>query len=185
MKKITAVILVGLIIFTLVSCGEKTPKLDGVEAPIDILNAVWATYTEETEKFYARGGDYNSYVENAPGVYSLNDKESAAAELVLNDKTIAMVDGAASLMHAMNSNSFTGVAYHIADGIAATAFIDEMKEAINNNQWICGSPEKLLVAELTDEYVVIAFGTNEIIKTFNNKLVAKFEMAKVSVDSIG
>ncbi|MBR5314008.1 MAG: hypothetical protein IKU45_01185 [Clostridia bacterium] len=184
MKKLIALVLTGLMIVALVACGAKAPKLEGVEAPVDILKAVWETYDSETEMFFAMGGDMNNMVDNAPGAYSLEDKESAAAQLVLNEKAIAMVDGAASLMHAMNANNFTGAAYHIAEGSTAADFIAEMKEAIKNNQWICGFPEKLLVAELTDEYVVIAFGAGDIIDTFNNKLVAKFDMAKVTVDPI-
>ena len=184
MKKLIALVLTGLMIFALAACGAKTPKLEGVEAPVDILTAVWETYDAETEKFFAMGGDMNNMVENAPGAYSLEDKESAAAQLVLNEKAIAMVDGAASLMHAMNANTFTGAAYHIAEGYTAADFIAEMKEAIKNNQWICGFPEKLFVAELTEEYVVVAFGAGDIIDNFNNKLVAKYDMAKVTVEPL-
>ena len=59
-----------------------------------------------------------------------------------------------------------------------------MKNSIKNNQWICGFPEKLLVAELTDEYVVIAFGAGQIIDTFEAKLAAKYEIAVITVEAL-
>ncbi len=182
MKKLLALILASLMLVALVSCGGAK-KLEGVEEPVDILEKVWNSYGEE-DKFFAMGGDFNNIVDNAPGKYNVEDKESIASQLVVNDKAVAMIDGAASLIHAMNGNTFTGAAYHIAEGSKAADFVAEMKEAIKNNQWICGFPEKLLVSELSEEYVVIAFGETTIIDTFNKNLSAAFEGANISVEPI-
>lgn len=200
MKKLLALILAGLMIFSFASCAKndagkndvenagssdkEEAKLEGVEAPVDILEAIWATYDAETEKFFAAGGDMENMVDNAPGAYNLANKEAAVAELVLNDTTIAMVDEAARLVHAMNANNFTAAAYHIAEGSTAKAFLDGMKDAIKNNQWICGFPEKLLVAELSEEYVVVVYGAGDLVETFKTKLTAKYDFAKVTVDSL-
>lgn len=198
MKKILALILAALMICTLVACGGKgdennanetknelneAPKLEGVEAPVDILNAIWATYGEN-EMFFAMGGDIDNAVNNAPGKFNIENKDYVVSQLVCPEAALAMVDGAASLMHAMNANTFTGAAYSIKDGSDASAFITAMKTAIQGNQWMCGFPEKVLTAKVTDDYVVVAFGNGEIIETFKNKLTAKYDFAVVEVDAI-
>jgi hypothetical protein len=189
MKKLLALILAGLMIFTFAACGKDAGdkdanKLEGVEAPVDILSAIWDTYDAETEKFFAMGGDFENPVDNAPGTYNISNKENVAAQLVCPEDALAMVDGAASLMHAMNANTFTGAAYSIKEGASADAFITAMKTAIQGNQWMCGFPEKLLTAKVTDDYVVVAFGNGEIIETFKGKLTAQYDFAVVEVDAI-
>ncbi len=203
MKKLIALIFAGLMLFAFAACGDKTdgndgknnetleetkgedtPKLEGVKAPVDILTAVWGSYGDE-EKFFAMGGDFENIVDNAPGAFDITNKDSMASQLVCPENAVAMIDGAASLLHAMNANTFTGAAYHIKDGSEASAFISEMKTAIQGNQWICGFPEKLLVAEVTDEYVVVAFGNGEIIETFKTKLTSQYNFAEIEVEAIG
>ena len=37
-------------------------------------------------------------------------------------------------------------------------------------QWMCGFPDKLVVAEVGDEYVVTVFGADELVDTFMTHL---------------
>ena len=182
MRKLISFILIALVFVMLVSCGGAR-KIEGVNEPKDVLEKVWTTYGED-EKFFAMGGDYNNIVDNAPGAYDITDKDSTFSQLVVNETALGMIDGAASLTHAMNANTFTGASYHIADGSNADEFISEMKTSIENNQWVCGFPEKLLVAKLTEEYVVVAFGETTIVDKFNEKLAAQYDFAEISVEPI-
>lgn len=205
MKKLIALILAGLMLFAFAACGtttdtnndgeetkaetqgeqnEGTDTPAGIEAPVDILTAVWSTYDED-HKFFAMGGDMANPVDNAPGAYSLADMEAASSQLVCSADTLAMVDSAAALFHGMNLNTFTGAAYHIKDGSDAAAFITAAKNDIQNNQWMCGFPEKLLVAEITSEYVVVVFGNGEAIDYFNTQLAAQYSSADITVEAIG
>ena len=206
MKKLIALILAGLMIFTLAACGtpadnepdetkgnetkaeetkNEAPKLEGVAAPVDILTAIWATYNEETEKFFSYGGDFEHMVDNAPGAFDLTNKDTVVAQLVCPESAQAMIDGAASLIHGMNANTFTSAAYHIKGGSDAAAFLAEMKTAIQGNHWMCGFPEKVLTAKVSDDYVVVAFGNGEAIEIFKGKLTAIYSSATVEVDAIG
>ena len=203
MKKLLTLILAGLMIFTLASCaGEPADKgnadetkaeteaeaekneLEGVEAPADILNAVWNTFDED-HKFLCIGGDIENPVDNAAGAYNIANAENLVAQLVCNADAAAMIDSAASLMHMMNANTFTGAAYHIKDGSDAEAFITTMKTAIQGNQWMCGFPEKLLTAKVTDDYVVVVFGNGDLVEYFKTQLTAQYSFAEVNVDPIG
>lgn len=183
MKKIIAICLAALMLVALAACaggGAETPKLEGVEAPVDILSATWAKYADD-EKFFAMGGDFNNVVDNAPGAYDITDAEALASQLVCTGDAATMIDGAASLMHAMNANTFTGAAYHLTDAKNADAFVAAMQENIKNNQWMCGFPETLLIVTLGD-YVVVSFGAADITATFKTHLTASFESATVAVE---
>ena len=93
-----------------------------------------------------------------------------------------MIDGAASLMHAMNANTFTGAAYHVADAGNLDAFVAAMKGAIESNQWMCGFPEKLIIATLGEDYAVVAFGAADIIDNFKTKLTAAYPVTVIAVE---
>lgn len=148
----------------------STTEADGSTA-LSILNDVWATY-EEDEKFHAMGGDTTNPVDNAPGLFNLEDKEMLQAFLLVPAEEAKRIDEAASLVHSMNTNNFTGAAFHLADGADAETFADIMKGSIKNNQWMCGSPDQYVIYQVKDEYVVTAFGTMDIMKVFKEKFTA-------------
>ena len=169
---------------TLDDTKNETPKLEGVAAPVDVLNAIWAKYADD-QKFFAMGGDFSNLVDNAPGAYSLADKDSLAAQLICKGDAANSVAEAASLIHAMNANTFTGAAYKLTEGADMDAFLTAIKSDIQGNQWICGFPEKLLTAKISGEYVVVAFGNGEIIETFKTNLVSAYSFVEPTVDTIG
>ncbi len=147
-----------------------------------VLNNVWTTYGED-EKFFAMGGDMNHPVDNAAGIYSLDDTEALGASLLVPNDAVAMIDEAASLIHGMNANTFTGAAFHLTDAGNVDAFADAMKNNILNTQWMCGFPDQLAIYKVNDEYVISAFGNAEIMETFKNKVSQVFgESAKLLVD---
>lgn len=161
--------------------NDSTTPLEGVNAPVDILNTVWSSYTED-ERFFATGGDANTPVDNAPGPMDIADADSMLSLAVCPAEALDMIDGSASLMHAMNANNFTGVAYHLKDTADANSFTAAMKNAIENNQWLCGFPEKLMIATLADDYVVVAFGSATIVDTFKAKLTSAYDVARITTD---
>jgi len=193
-KKILALLLTVMMATALVACsGEDNRTSDEVEnttdAPADedagqdtedtelavdsvsILNDVWSTYGEN-DKFYGMGGDMNNMVENAPGLFSLEDKEALAATLLVKDDAAGMIDEAASLVHGMNLNVFTGASFHLTDAANKQVFADAMKNNILNNQWMCGSPDQYVIYSVYDEYVVVAFGAVDVMNVFKANFAA-------------
>ncbi|MBE6762768.1 MAG: hypothetical protein E7553_00225 [Ruminococcaceae bacterium] len=183
MKKVLAIVLSVLMLVSLTACGgEKAPaKLEGVSAPVDVLSTVWGSYADD-EKFFAMGGDYENMVDNAPGAVDVTNAETMQALLVCPADAAAMVDGAASLIHGMIANNFTAGAYHIKDGADQAAFVTAMQTAVKGNQWMCGFPEKLMIATLASDYVVVAFGAGDIIETFKTKLTAAYDVTVLAVE---
>ena len=190
MKKIIALLLVAVMALGLVACGTTNNTDEGnkettgakVEAPasaLEVLENIWALYGED-EKFFAMGGfklDTEGIpvtVEGAPGVVEDNDYLNYTL-LVPAEQTVTE---AASLMHAMNANTFTCGAYKVAD---VQAFASAMQTAIQGNQWMCGFPERLLIANVGG-IVVVAFGKGEVMTPFQNHLTKAYAGAEVLVN---
>ena len=206
MKKIIAMLLSLTVVLGLAACGNNTAKdttpatttapVETTEAPVetteefveetlpapatngatDLINAIWNAIPEDN-KFFAMGGDWNNIADNAAGVYGLEDKEAITATLLIPADQIANVDEAASLMHAMMANNFTCGAFHVTGDKAA--FVAAMHDAVVNNQWICGMPEKMIIAEI-GEYVLVAFGINDAINPFEDALKTVYADATVN-----
>ncbi len=177
MKKIIATILALTLVMGLAACGGAAQNNEKEVVPasaLEILETIWGAYANE-EKFFAMGGDYTNPVDNAPGSFSLTEPETVTAMLLVPAAQQSNIDAAASLVHAMMSNNFTGAAYHVTGD--AAAFADAMRTAITGNQWMCGMPEKLTIAVIGGEYVVVAFGINDIMTNFEAKLKAAYPKA--------
>ncbi len=184
MKKGIIIAVVAVVAIAAIVCGViflgggNTPKVEVADSA-DVLNKVVSTYAEE-EKFFAMGGDFTNPVDNAAGIYSLEDKESVVATLHISEDLIGQIDEAASYMHAMNANTFTGAAFHLTDAKTAETFAASLKDSITSTQWMCGIPEKLVMYTINGgEYVVYAVGAADLLDNFSQKLVAVYGEAAV------
>jgi len=181
MKKIIALLLAVTAVLGLAACGNggaqdtTTEPAVVIESAVELINTVWNAVPEDN-KFFAMGGDMNNITDNAAGVYGLEDQEAITSTLLIPADQIANVDEAASLMHAMLANNFTCGAFHVTGDKAA--FVEAMHSAVANNQWICGMPEKLIIAEI-GEYVLVAFGINDAIAPFETALTTAYPTANM------
>jgi len=141
----------------------------------EVLTNIW-NQVPEASRFFAMGGDFNNMVDGAPGVYSLED-EGLTTTLLIPAEQIANVDEAASLVHAMNLNNFTAGMFHVTGDVAA--FADAMHTAISNNPWMCGMPEKMIIAVIDGEYVLACFGINDAVGPFETALGTAYANAEI------
>lgn len=149
-----------------------------VGSALEALESVWNLFAEE-EKFWVVGGDTQNAVENAPGAVALKATDYLTTTLLIPQAQLGGVTEAASMVHAMNSNNFTCGVYKVAD---LSAFADAMKNALQNHQWICGSPELLKIVDLGGGYVLVAFGVGDAINPFFQKLATAHPQAKTLFD---
>ena len=186
MKKFTVLILSLAMACSLVACGKEDKK-ENTEATeeavqitdsLEVLTTVWGSY-EDADKFPVAGGDYNNSVMDAPGTFDVSDTVSLDAMLGVPEASAALVDGAASIMHMMNANTFTAGVYHVADSANQADFCTALKDNIMNRQWMCGFPDTLIVVTIGNEYVVSAFGAADVIETFKTKLTTEYPMAEI------
>ena len=195
MKKIVTLLLAVAMLLTLVACGngskdttangEETTASQAVESkdPLTVLQTVWASYGDD-EKFAVAGGDMseeNSKMDE-PGVFSLENKEELDATLGLSAEAAEKVDSAASLVHMMNANTFTCGAFKVKNAEDVASLAEQLKDNILKRQWMCGFPDKLVVASV-DDVVLAFFGKNDNIDTFKAKLTAAYASAEVISES--
>lgn len=175
MKKFTVIALALAMMLTLFAgCGksesaETVPAQELPASALEILETVWANYADE-EKFSVVGGNIEANIMDAPGNYDLAYAENMTWNLLVPAERIGDVAEAASMIHMMNANTFTCGVFKLADGVTAADFGAAMKDAVLNNQWMCGFPETLLIRNFGDTYVLVAFGVNDAMTTFEKHL---------------
>ena len=197
MKKLIALLLAMVLVMGLVACGNKTPDtpvvddkpvddtpatdaptdpvVTGPASALELLETVWALYGDD-EKFPVFGGDGINMVDGAPGAYT--DMEAQHSQLLVPADQQANDAEIASLFHGMMLNNFSCGAFKLAEGVDAAAFADTMYTAVTGNQWMCGFPEKVMIAVVGD-CVVMVFGLNDAVNPFEAKLVEAYPDAEV------
>ena len=69
----------------------------------------------------------------------------------------------------MNANTFTAGAYQVKRGEDIDALARQLETNILSRQWICGFPDKVLVAHVGG-CLIGAFGAEELIDNFKTHL---------------
>ena len=186
MKKLMALILSAVMVLTLFAgCAgnnTNTESNDNAQVPgsaLEILQNIWAGYAED-DKFAIMGGNPESMNMEGPGVWDPAYAEGMAYSLLIPDEYVASVTEAASMIHMMNANTFTCGVMHLAEGTDVAAFTAAMEQKIQTNPWMCGFPEKLIIAVIGGEYVLTAFGVNDAMNPFEGYLNAAYADAEIA-----
>lgn len=189
MKKTAALFLTVMVIFALSGCSKQN-KTEGDQGSgqvkyaeaLDVLHAVKDVYAED-DIFAMYGGDQENAVMDAPGGFDITKTEELENMLGLPADQIANIDDAASMVHMMNANTFTGAAYRLKDGQDINAFADAVKAAILDKQWICGQPDTLIIINVDGKYVITAYGASELIETFKNNALSALDGAQMITEA--
>ena len=154
---------------------------DEISEPAVLLNTVWS-YFGDDERFAVTGGDFSSgeLIQEAAS-FGLSDPDALDYVTGFPAAQIGSIDSAASLMHMMNQNTFTSGAFHVVEGTDKTALNQAIRDNIMNRMWMCGFPDKMIVANVGD-YVVSAFGKNQAMDSFTAHLVEAYPNAEIVFD---
>ena len=146
---------------------DKGNEVQTVEA-LTALQTAWNALGDD-EKPFAMGGGYETIVDNAPGSVPTTDEDYLTGILLVPADELSKVSAAASVMHAMNTNTFCAGAFNLVDGADYDAFAAALHEAIQGNQWICGFPEKMHIANVGN-CLVVAYGNAQLVDAFCGNL---------------
>ncbi len=142
------------------------PPVQNIDNPcLQQLQALWDAFPEN-QKFACAGGDWENFVDGAPGSTN-TDPEILCGMLLVPENQTSQVTCAASLLHALNANTFTCGVFQVEKGSAAQ-FAQGMRNAIQGSQWVCGFPDMLLIANLGNDIVLSAFGKNTLVNTLKD-----------------
>ena len=184
MKKLISVVLVLVMALSvLAGCAGNNeqptePQVSGPASALAVLENVWTLYGED-EKFPVIGGNMESPVDGAPGAYDMAYAENLTYNLAIPAEELGNVTEAATMIHMMNANTFTAGVVKMAEGADVAAFASTMHDALVNNQWMCGMPEYMVIADMGGQYVLVAFGVNDAMGPFEAKLAEAYPTATV------
>lgn len=165
------------------AAGETgTDSSESISSPeADLLNSIYTSFADD-QKFPIGGGDSANLVMDAPGAFDITNVEELESSLGFPSSQAANIDGAASMIHMMNANTFTGAAYHLIDGADADAFAEAVKETVLAKQWICGMPDTLVILS-ADDYIITAYGNAELIENFKTTALSAVSGSEVILET--
>ena len=131
---------------------------------LDLLNIIFngynATATEDT-MLYVAGGNINNFdtcsMEGPAAFVALAD-EDYDQNLGIPASEVAKIESAASMFNMMNTNVFNSYAVQFKAGTDVDAAIEAIKANVLARQWICGSPEKLVIVKMPGDCIVVVWG---------------------------
>lgn len=192
MKKTISTLLVMIMCiatFALTGCGNETGNNNGGDSKASIESAqafytkVWEAYGENN-KFACAGGDADHTAE-APGEFMLTDANAETFKYLLHvtDDLYNMLDNDVStLQHMMNTNTYCSAVAKLKDSSKASEFAEAYKTAVQQQRWMCGFPDKVVVISVGD-YVVMAYGSEDNIKNLVTACTTVEASSKVLIDA--
>ena len=103
-----------------------------------------------------------------PATSSMDDADLLDSSLGFPAAEAGKIDGAASLVHMMNLNTFTCGAFHVKDRGDVAALCASLRENILDRHWMCGFPDKLVIVTVGD-YVVSVYGYTDLVDTLHRQ----------------
>ena len=170
MKKLIALLLALTLVVAFAGCEKKEEnKLPPVEALTALKTLTEAYNTKYAETEYqlplAGGGYENQNWEGADSV-ATTEVDFLTATMVMPEGEISKISAAASAFHAMFLNNFCAGAYNLIDGADYAAFAAAIKDEMVNHQWVCGTPQKIVIANVGD-CVIAVYGNGELVEKFS------------------
>lgn len=161
---------------------ETEPQLSGSAdtSSAKLLAAIWAAYGEE-DRFASYGGTVENSVADAPGDLDMTNTEELTGKYLLPQRVLDQVENGASLVHLMNNNIFTAAAFGMKQDADLKAEAKALRDGLQSTQWICGQPDRLLVAQV-DGHLLMAFAAKEAMDTFRQNLQSVYPSASILYD---
>lgn len=143
--------------------APETSATEETNTALEVLNKIWAAYPAD-DKFSSFGGDVESAVMDAPGAVTL-DAATLDRSLGFPQDSIDKISAGASLIHMLNTNTFTCGAYRVKDGEDTAVLAEAIRTNIQARRWMCGYPEPLRILTVGDTMISM-FGNSNLIDAF-------------------
>lgn len=153
----------------------------GQSIPAVILGDIWAQY-EPQEHFSVYGGMAEHPVPDAPGDLNPEKPEQWAAHCCFPMGCLQLVQEGASMTHLLNENLFTAVVVRVSEESAISTLIKDWRYGLQHGSWSAVVPERLVLAQVAERYLIMAVGSKENMHTFRRKLLQAYPTAKISYD---
>ena len=142
----------------------ELPYASAVELLQIIFEKYNAAQTTEDTMLWVCGGNINNFDTcnpEGPAAFVALDNEDYNQNLGIPAAEADKIASAASMFNMMNANTFNCFTVQLNDGVDADAFISTLKDNILARQWICGAPEKLVIAKAPGNCIIAVWGVVE------------------------
>ena len=138
------------------------------KSAVELLQIIFEKYnaaqTTEDTMLWVCGGNINNFDTcnpEGPAAFVALDNEDYNQNLGIPAAEADKIASAASMFNMMNANTFNCFTVQLNDGVDADAFISTLKDNILARQWICGAPEKLVIAKAPGNCIIAVWGVVE------------------------
>lgn len=146
-----------------------------------ILENIWTKYADD-ERFAVYGGTVDNSVSDGPGDLDMTNVEELTTAYLLPREQVEAMEEGASMVHMMNNNIFTSAVFKLTATADEKSLVEAWRDNIQQNRWICGQPDRLLMVKVDDSHILMAFGSNEAMTTFQGKVSAIYADAQTLYD---
>lgn len=172
--------------------APEAPKTDAttsaekpaIESAAAFYTKVWGALTDD-QKFPASGGDID-HTADGPAKFNFTAENAETFKwwLHVTDELLAQIDqnDVATLIHMMNTNTFCSAMAKLTDSSKAAEFAEAYKTAIQDQRWMCGFPDTVIVISV-DDYVIMAYGNADIIENVKTACLAADSSAKLLIEA--
>jgi len=158
----------------LTGCGKQAAEetQPSVPAPLELLQTTWDAIPEDS-RFPAYGGNLTGEIQEGPGQLDLENTDFLTYTMLVPENQAKNVTQAAALIHLMNGNAFTCGVYQL-EGVTAADFSTDLGANIRGNQWMCGFPNRMVIAAFGEDTVLAAFGWDDAMTLFLDALTKSY-----------
>ena len=142
-----------------------------------LLRDIWNQYDPQ-EQFSVYGGMQQRPVPEAPGDLDMEEPVLWFSQYCLPAAHQQHILQGASLQHLLSGNLFTAAAFQV-ESDALPAFARDWRAELLSSHWVNGPPQRLLLAQVNQEYLVMAFGSRRHTKSFQRMLLYTYPSAQI------
>ena len=153
----------------------------GNSAPAIVLGDIWAQY-EPGERFSIYGGMMTRPVPDVPGDLDLERADVWAAHCRFPVGCLQLTQQGAAITHLLNENLFTAVAVQVSDERVRSVLCEDWRYTLQHSSWQEIAPDRLLLAQIGERYLVMAMGSKENLRTFRQKMLQAYPATKIIHD---
>ena len=143
-----------------------------------VLSDIWAQY-ETQERFAVYGGMVEHPVPDAPGDLDMERPEDWTIHCRFPLGCLQMAEQGASVTHLLSENLFTAVVIRVKETNGLSVLENDWRRELQHGQWTAVAPERMLLAEVAERYLVMALGSKAYVHTFRQKLLQAYPNARV------
>ena len=159
--------------------ARDSQTMDGIAVTqcSEILANIWGNYRPE-ERFLVYGGDSQNLVADGPGDLDVADTTVLQRFFLTEALSEAITEGAA-LEHLLNRNVFCAGVFRLTDKAKPVQMAVQWKEGFEQIQWTGSQPQRYLIAQPEQGFLLLAYGQTRVLETFLIRMNQAYPQGKI------